>query len=569
MKKDFSKITFSPKDTIRAAIAGLNRHDPNSSGIPGGIALVTESGILRGIATDGDIRKGIGQGVDLEAPISSIMNPKPLTVEGPLSHSGAMAALKEKLVTRTGKGYVEKLVIVDVRGRVIDIVSGFNLLQTSDARFKRVGIVGLGYVGLTLGATLADMGFRTVGFDTNKKILDGLMKGRTHVLEQGLPELLKVHVGKNFIPAQAIHDETRCDVYVLAVGTPVDREGIPDLSQIQAAARFVGKGLKKNDLVILRSTVPMGTTRGVVIPILEKESGLTAGEDFLVSFAPERTIEGKALAELRSLPQVVGGLNHASAELTSNIFSFLTKSVVTVDSLEEAEMVKLVNNTYRDVTFSFANELSLIARAWGLNAKRVIEAANYGYERSRVPLPSPGVGGYCLTKDPLIFTTSARERGYEPELFKVARRVSSKVVSGIAEDTLKFIKKNSSLKGAKVLVLGFAFKGRPATSDVRGSTTYELIDILKKKGIKAIFGFDPHVEDPRIEVSGATVSKDLEKDIRGADAVIVMTNSEYFESVPMAKILSLKKTPTLLFDCWSLYSPDAIAKAPAVTHARL
>src|SRR3989344_609999 len=570
---NIKSICFGGNETIAVLVKKLSAHKKEETGLPGGIALVlNKKGQLSGIVTDGDIRRGLARGLSDKGKISEIMNPSPFTIRGPIeSPEGVLSSLADAIRGRADtKGYVEKLVIVDKHKRPIDVVAVFNLFRTSDVRFKKIGVVGLGYVGLTLSLTLADLGFQVLGFDTDKNVMKKLLSGKTHIFEKGLSELLSAHLGKNFIPVKTFSDSARADVYIIAVGTPVSKSGVPDLSQLKSAVSLVGQALKRNDLVILRSTVPIGTTRSVVIPILEKGSGLSAGADFLVSFAPERTIEGKALSELRSLPQVVGGLNRASVELTSNIFTFLTASIVPVDSLEEAEMVKLVNNTYRDVTFGFANELYLIARAWGLDAKRIIESANYGYERSRVPLPSPGVGGYCLTKDPIIFSKSAKARGYEPKLFSVARSVSEQVVSAMSEDVFGFLKRHKiSSRKARGLFLGFAFKGRPAVSDTRGATTNELIALLRKSGISHIAGFDPNVSSEAIRQAGASPVKGVSFYLKNVDVIIVMTNSEAFEKIDMVKILAPRRSPTLLFDPWGIYDRDAIAKLSQVEYKRL
>ena len=357
--------------------------------------------------------------------------------------------------------------------------------------------------------------------------------------------------------------ENGCDAYFIAVGTPLDANQKPSMRYIESAAEHLGKVLKHGDVVILRSTVPLGTTRSVVTPILERVSGMRAGEDFLIAFAPERTIEGKALEELRRLPQVIGGINRASCDLVQNIFSVVTNSTVLVDTLEEAEMVKLVNNTYRDVTFAFANEVSLVAQKWGINTKRVINAANYGYERARVPMPSPGVGGYCLEKDPFIFIDSARAKGYEPKLFRDAREVSDMMIHSVSDQLISFLRNK---KNPKVLLLGFAFKGRPVTSDVRGSMTLRLVSSLQKATIKNIYGFDPAVRKEDIARCGVRYVSDLAKGFKDADAVAVMNNNPEFETIDMRMMLAGTRKPTLVLDTWSVCNADEIAKVKEVEY---
>jgi nucleotide sugar dehydrogenase len=340
-------------------------------------------------------------------------------------------------------------------------------------------------VGLTLGLTLADLGFKVKAFDINKSVMDSIKRAKPHFYEQGLDRLLKDHLNKNFRLMENFKGENNADVYFIAVGTPLDNNHKPGLHYLEGAAAGIGKILKHGDTVILRSTVPLGTTRNSVIPILEKESGMKAGDDFLVAFAPERTIEGKALEELRKLPQVIGGINHASCDVVASIFNFMSNSTILVDSLEAAEMVKLVNNPYRDVSVAFANEVALISSAWGIDTKQVIEAANYGYERSRVPQPSPGVGGYCLEKDPFIFIDRAKKKGYEPLLARDARKISDAMIDMVTHTITSFLKKEKiGVKNPKIALLGFAFKGKPVTSDVRGSTTVLLTKNYSMRGIR-------------------------------------------------------------------------------------
>ncbi len=435
---------------------------------------------------------------------------------------------------------------------------------------NEIGIVGLGYVGLTLGLTLADLGFKVRAFDTNKTVLEALRKKKALFYEDGLEELMADQIGKNFSLVTDFEDKNKCDIYFVAVGTPLDNEMKPDDSSVKIAAENLGKSLKRGDAVVLRSTVAIGTTRNLVIPILEKESGLVAGVDFLVAFAPERTVEGKALEELRELPQIIGGIDHRSVEAASNIFSFVTKSVVVVDSLEAAEMIKLINNVYRDVTFGFANEISLIAKLWGIDTNKAIEAANFGYRRSNIPCPSPGVGGYCLEKDSHILFHSAQSRGYAPLMPIHARTVSETVVDSIRDDVVAFLNKNKRVpRDAKILALGLAYKGNPATSDMRGSTALKLLEKLRDMGFNNLYGFDPAIFEGEAKKHGIKHILDPEEGFRDADVVLVMNNNPTFKSLKIRNLLSKTRTPTHFFDGWALFNAEEISKVSGVNYKRL
>jgi UDP-N-acetyl-D-mannosaminuronic acid dehydrogenase len=435
---------------------------------------------------------------------------------------------------------------------------------------EKIGVLGLGHVGLTLGLVLAEQGFRVHGYDTNPAVSDSLKAGKPHFEETGLPEILAKHNGKNFVVVDDFQNENTCGAYLMTVGTPLDPDKKPDYDAIISASRALGRVLKKGDLVILRSTVPLGTTREIVLPILEYESGLTRGE-IKIAFAPERTIEGDALKELRSLPQVVGGLDDASTDHAAAIFSTLTDNVIKVRSLEEAEMVKLINNTYRETVFSFANEISIIARKWGLDTKRVIKAANDGYPRSFVPMPSPGVGGYCLTKDGYLLMESAKKQGFMPNLVHQARYVSAYMLDSLADEILEFVKRHRGATAGpfKTAILGFAFKGSPATSDMRGSTTLTLIKRLRNIPVASeIYGFDPHVSDSDIESTGVIAASSIEEALRGSDVVVIMNNNPHFKNLPL-DVFTERSAPTLLYDTWGLNDESAFAHLPYVHYRTL
>lgn len=572
MAHDLSKISISEKSTIEGALNRMAENKPKESGLPAGIVLITSpQKKLLGIATEGDIRRALSQGSKVSYSILRAMNKTPFLIEGPKTSTEILSLVVEK-IKKEGwhKDRLDKIIVVDSARRVLDVVSFYELWQQSDLRFKHIGIVGLGYVGLTLGLTFADLGFKVKGFDKNKIVADAIKSGRPHFFEVGLPQLLKDHLDKNFQVVGDFRRENNCDVYFISVGTPLDKNKKPELGYLGLAAKNLGAILKKGDAVILRSTVPVGTTRNFVLPVLEKISGLKAGDDFFLAFAPERTVEGRALEELKKLPQVIGGINHRSAEVTADFFSFMTNSTLLTDSLEEAEMVKLINNTYRDVTFGFSNEVSLIAQRWGIDAKRVIEAANYGYERSNVPSPSPGVGGYCLEKDPFIFIASAKQKGYNPMLFHHARAISHKMLDFLADSVKTFLKDHKKEnKKAKILVLGVAFKGRPATSDTRGSTSIALLKRLQKEKYKNIHGFDPAVPRADFLPHGIKYVRDLKKGFSGADVVLALTNHIDFESVDARKYLALSAKPTLFYDTWGLFNKNEVAKIKGVHYKSL
>jgi UDP-N-acetyl-D-mannosaminuronic acid dehydrogenase len=318
---------------------------------------------------------------------------------------------------------------------------------------------------------------------------------------------------------------------------------------------------------MLRSTVPVGTTRNVCLPILEKESGLVAGRDFSLVFAPERTVAGKALKELRALPQIIGALDAQGAEVAAALYREITSTIVILESIEEAEMVKLVNNTFRDTIFAFSNEVALVCDSYNLDANKVIMAANEGYPRDPVPMPSPGVGGVCLKKDPYLLQVTAQAKNIQPTILGRSRAVNEYMPLHVFRKFSRFCEKNKlKLSEAKVFVIGFAFKGWPETSDMRDSPTLELVKLLHQAGVM-INGFDAVVKTEHLDEIMDVQGTSLEAGFKDADAVFIMNNHPSFEDWNLLALLETMKKPSLFVDGWSMFRMDEIGRVAGISYS--
>ena len=553
---------FSIQDTMRT-ISNAARH-----GGPTGIALVVDvNEKLEGVISDGDIRRALVAERPLDTPAAAIMIRDPITVLPGLTAEQMLQQMTEK-VRRGGRirdVKVRFLIVTDEQGHLVDVLDTFELLVRVDISSWPVGVVGLGYVGLTLAVTLADVGFAVHGVDCDPGVVAGVAAGRPHFHEVGLEPLLRHHLAENRFQ---VHSQlpSGLDIHVIAVGTPVGAGGKPQLGGVRQAAQDVASVLERDGLVVLRSTVPVGTTRQVVLPILQQGSGLRCGQDFHLAFAPERTVEGNALKELRTLPQVVGGFDERSEEVAARFFGKIAPNIVRVSSLEAAEMAKLINNAFRDVSFAFANELAIVCEQWNLDAVKVIEAANMGYPRDPIPLPSPGVGGFCLAKDPLIYAWAGREKGYEPLLPICGRRINTSMVNRVADKVLDFLKRHGqSPAGRKVFIMGLAFKGAPETSDMRHSPTLDLLPLLREAGVR-LFGHDPVVSASEIEALGITAAS-LEEGFNEADAVIVMINHAAYAGLDLFRLLPRMHRPGLFFDGWHAFVRQEVEHIDGIEYA--
>ncbi len=545
MKNRARVALANPEMSIKEVMTVIAKEMKLARDGPGGIALIVDKkNKLLGIATDGDIRRAIVKGHNLNEKISTIYNTDPITFSKNLTPD---ELLTETIKTIKKRGIVSKklniIITVDELGRPYDIFQFFELWRKAEVKTRTISIIGLGYVGLTLALILAEAGFSVIGIDIDKKVIKNLKAKKSHIHEQGIDSLLEQHVNNNFIVKHELENNDS-DVYIICVGTPVTEKGTIVTTPLKTSLDYVARFLKKDDLVILRSTVPVGTCHTLVIPELEKRTKMKAGEDFFVSFAPERTVEGEALKELRALPQVIGGLNKHSVDLTVKLFKNITDSIVLVENLESAEMVKLLNNSYRDLTFSFANEVALICDKFKLNSHKVITAANYGYPRSFIPYPSPGVGGYCLTKDPYIF--GAR-------LSLLARQINDKMIDYVCHKVSSFIKRNKKdNRIAKIFIIGLAFKGEPETSDVRGSTSLAIIKKLKKQ-YENIVVYDPVIKKTEIEQLGLKFT-DLNQGFFNADCVLILNNHKSYLNLNIHDLVNTMRKPGLFFDAWHLFN---------------
>ncbi len=416
---------------------------------------------------------------------------------------------------------------------------------------KKVKIIGMGYVGQTLAAVMAESGLEVYGVDNSDDVVSAMKNLQSHVHEPGLNELLAKHMGKTLFVGKWGEISNDVDAVIISVPTPITKNRKPDTSYIESVLALCARQLKKDQLVVLRSTVPIGATRSVAKPLLEK-SGLKAGKDFYLAFAPERTIQGAALRELTILPQIIGGINNESVEKASELFAQITPTIVPVSSPEAAETIKLIDNSFRDFKFAYANEIAELCEKTGLNAFEIIRAANRGYQRNNVPLPSPGVGGGCLSKDPHIFADSAAHFGQDLKLVKQSREVNEEAPRRVAQRLKKL-----NLKNKTVAVFGFAFKGVPPTNDVRVSPTLEVVAELIQTGA-SIRGFDHVVERQKIEAIGAKYAQSIEEALNKADVAVFMTNNKEFFDPEVAKLLGKMNKNGVVFDGWGIFDKKQV-----------
>ena len=420
---------------------------------------------------------------------------------------------------------------------------------------EKVCIVGLGFIGLPLAVSLANSGAEVIGYDLRREIVDKVNKGQSHVFEPGLGELLKKVLKKGtFRATQIVSEIQKCKFIVITVGTPCDNQGNPVLDQVDSAVKTIGENLQKGQIVILKSTVPPLTTEEFVAPLLEKISGLKLGTDFGVAFVPERTVEGQAMQELKSLPKIIGASDEKTSKEVERLFKILGGKIVRVSSPRTAELVKLMDNTYRDVNIALANEFARASGVLGIDVIEAINAANKDYERNRILKPGAGVGGSCLTKDPLILANVSEKAGESLPLVRAARRVNDEMPEKVFNLVRAVLKRNKrELRNSKIAILGLTFKSN--TNDLRETPAKKIYDLLNREGAQLVlydrFAFPEDVE----KMFKAKPVDSIEDACSNADCIVIATDHAEFRELKLKRIKELMRTPCIV-DGRHMISPE-------------
>lgn len=430
-----------------------------------------------------------------------------------------------------------------------------------EGRKPTVAVVGFGYVGSCIGITLAEFGMKVLGIDSNIQLIEEMRRGQCRFNDPGLEEALgRVRAAGTLSLSVGFDDIPAADVIVIAVGTPVapDRSIVTD--HLEAACGALAPHLRTGQLVILKSTVAPGTTQGIVRPLLEK-SGLEQGRDFGLAFCPERLAEGNALSQFRAIPIVVGGCDDDSADAACKFWTeALNVQVMPFASPEVAEMVKLTDNWWIDANIALANELAQLCGSLGVDVLDVIAGANTlpkGSGHVNVLLPSVGVGGSCLTKDPWILWSAGRERGVDLHIAEAGRRVNDAMPGyafSLIKDGLAAIGRVPG--AAKVAVLGLAFKNN--TNDLRNTPVLPVVQALKAECGQVTI-YDPLVADAEAaEVFGVRQSGSLEDAVQNADCVAILAGHDQFQQLDFANLVHRVTMPCLVLDGRAYYSKETI-----------
>lgn len=384
----------------------------------------------------------------------------------------------------------------------------------------RLAVIGLGYVGLPLAVEFAKKGFSVTGIDIDKQKVKSLVWKISYIQDVSSEDISDI-VSKGLFKATSDFNQLKKqDGVIVCVPTPLGKTREPDISFIVEATKKIAQYLHRQELIVLESTTYPGTTEELVLPILEKE-GFKVGTDFYLGFSPERVDPGNPVYQTANIPKVVGGVTKQCSELIKLLYSQIIEQVVPVSSARVAEMVKLLENTFRAVNIALINEICLMANRLNIDIWEVIKAAGtkpFGFMSFK---PGPGLGGHCLPIDPLYLSWKARLHGFESRFIQIADEINSSMPAYVVNKTAESLNKYSkSLKGSRILVIGVAYK--PDVSDMRESPALEIIKHLKKE--KAIVSYhDPFIKNIKINGSKFSSIRLTKAKIKDTDCVLIIT----------------------------------------------
>lgn len=398
-------------------------------------------------------------------------------------------------------------------------------------------VIGMGYVGLPLAVATASAGFKTICIDVESEKIERIRKGDSYIEDVSSNKLKELLTLKKILPSLDDQKLAKADIISICVPTPLNKNRDPDVSYIEAAAKSIKKHLRKGQLIILVSTTYPGTTREIVLPVLH-DSGFEVGKDVFLVYSPERVDPGNVRHGIENTPKVVGGITENCTRIAAEFYRKFIESVIEVSSPETAEMSKLLENIFRAVNIALVNELMLLCDRMKINVWEVIDVAAtkpFGFMKF---LPGPGLGGHCIPVDPFYLSWKAKQHDFWTEFIELAGRISENIPYFIVEKVFRVLNSaGKNLKGAKILVLGLAYK--KDIGDTRHSPSEKIISLLKAEGAD-VYANDPYTEKEDFKRLGVRQVELDKKELMKADLVLLMTDHssyDYFWIAENAKLI--------------------------------
>lgn len=410
------------------------------------------------------------------------------------------------------------------------------LLQKIEAKTVQIGVIGMGYVGLPLAVEIASSGIKVLGIDVVESKVKQINEGSSYIPDVPSSAVSRQVQSGRFSAVSDFKVLSSLDAIIICVPTPLSKTKDPDLSMVVAAVERIAEHLRPNQLIVLESTTYPGTTEELMLPKFE-ESGLKVGKDFFLAFSPERVDPGNAVYNTRNTPKVIGGVTSECLEVASKLYQHFIEKIVPVSSSRAAEMVKLLENTFRSVNIGLVNEVALMCDRLGVDVWEVIEAAAskpFGFMPFQ---PGPGLGGHCIPIDPLYLSWKLKTLNYRARFIELASEINADMphhVVNKVNDALNDFSK--SVKNSRILIIGVSYK--KDIDDLRESPALDVIQLLQNRGAKVMY-HDPYVPKIRLDGTGL-LSINLDQGLHDADCVVIITNHsslDYRKVVDASKVV--------------------------------
>lgn len=509
---------------------------------------------FKGIITSGDLRRITSYKFDRNVSIKEIMNSCPLVINSELESKRSTLEKINEFFLKNNKN-INFLIEINKNKFFKNIIEYDEFIENFN--YYKISVIGLGKVGLTLLTFLSQHHDVLDGIDSNQNLLNDLKKTKINFFEPEILPLLSKAIKQNKFQFPKVYSPFHCNVIIICVG-PSEKSILKKDQGILKLIKSISKKIKKNDLIILRSTAPVGLSRKAV-KIIEDISNLKCGDDFYFSYSPERAVEGNIISDLKNIPQIISGYSEKCKIKAEKFWLNHCHSAILTESLEAAELIKLTNNTYRDFSFAFSNLLGLMCTKYNINTKNLIQSANSGYSRSDLFFPSPGVGGYCLSKDPYLFAKDINNKKLSNAILTL-RNLNEKMSLYPFKHLDKFSKENNILhKNLNVLILGLTFKGIPENDDIRLSSSYNFMNFLINKKIRVKF-YDKMLLSKKDKFLDKLKENKPIYNQNKYNVFVLMNNHPKNSEIIHNIIEKQYKKKILVFDGWSQINPKLLSK---------
>ena len=495
-----------------------------------------KNGNIHGILSLGDLRRNIVS--NSQKPVNLVINKKPIILK---IYENFDSQLQSNIIKKIYTKKINDIILISKKKKIHKILNFEEFF--SNINYCNLSVIGAGHIGLPLSIFLLKKIQNVTLYDKNIKVLNDIKKNNLSFYERGLPSLLRKSLKDNRLNLTNDLNSLNSNIYIICIGTDLKNDKINNQNLILLLKK-ISKKIYKNCTILIRGTLQVGFSENIAIKILEKGSNLKCGTDFFYGYIPERLIEGDAINELNTIPQLISGHTQNCLKRVENICNFFFPKVIKLNSCAEGEIIKLSTNAVRDLNFAFANEITRISNIYNLSGYDLIQKANQDYPRNNIAKPSMGVGGFCLPKDPLLFKDLIKKNsGYQ---LSISREINKFATIENVKKILNMKKKYFGKKNIKLLIMGVAFKGIPETIDIRNSISLEVGNLLKK---------DKSINLSYFDTLGSEIKKTHKiknivnlKKINKFDMILLINNNTKYRDIIYSSNENIRKKTKIIYD---------------------